>query len=87
MANLDTMRGYAQNHYGEVRQYHTTQYVPKNQAAGSQVLREPLWNKGKPLLCTPPLSPKSWVFVWQSSAFFYPPHPTQPNRLVNACRP
>ncbi|RKU41940.1 hypothetical protein DL546_004518 [Coniochaeta pulveracea] len=46
MANLDTLRGYAQHHYGEVKQGQATQYVPHHQAAGYQVLREPLWNKG-----------------------------------------
>jgi len=48
MANLDTLRGYSQKSYGEVRQYATTEYVPENQALGYQVLSEPLWNKGKP---------------------------------------
>lgn len=47
MANLDGLRGYAQDHYGEVRQYRTTEYVDESQAAGYQVLQEPLWNKGK----------------------------------------
>jgi len=46
-ANLDTLRGYAQNHFGEVRQYATTEYISQNQALGYQVLNEPLWNKGK----------------------------------------
>ncbi|KAK3377762.1 hypothetical protein B0H63DRAFT_397960 [Podospora didyma] len=46
MANLDTLRGYAQNHYSEVHQYATTEYVSQNQALGYQVLNEPLWNKG-----------------------------------------
>ncbi len=47
MANLDTLRGYAQNHYGQVRQYATTEYISQNQALGYQVLNEPMWNKGK----------------------------------------
>ncbi len=47
MATLDTLKGYAQNHYGEVKQYGQTEYISQNQAAGYQVLREPLWNKGK----------------------------------------
>ena len=47
MASLDTLRGYAQNHYGQVQQYATTEYIPQHQAAGYQVLREPLWNKGE----------------------------------------
>ncbi|KAI1330125.1 NADP-dependent malic enzyme [Xylariaceae sp. FL0255] len=46
MASLDGLRGYAQDHYGEVKQYRTTDYVPKSAAGGYQVLREPLWNKG-----------------------------------------
>ncbi|KAI1342003.1 NADP-dependent malic enzyme [Xylariaceae sp. FL0016] len=46
MAALDGLRGYAQDHYGEVKQYSNTEYVPKSAAAGYQVLREPLWNKG-----------------------------------------
>lgn len=45
MANLDTLRGYTQNHYGEVRQFSNTEYISQNQALGYQVLREPLWNK------------------------------------------
>lgn len=45
-ASLDQHRGYAQNHYGEVQQYRTTEYVPKSSACGYQVLREPVWNKG-----------------------------------------
>ncbi|KAI0157633.1 NADP-dependent malic enzyme [Xylariaceae sp. FL1272] len=46
MTSLDGLRGYAQDHYGEVKQYRTTDYVPKSAAGGYQVLREPLWNKG-----------------------------------------
>lgn len=46
LAQLDTLRGYSQKHFGEVQQYSNTEYVPYNQAAGYQVLREPLWNKG-----------------------------------------
>ncbi|KAI1449899.1 hypothetical protein F5Y02DRAFT_165297 [Annulohypoxylon stygium] len=46
MAALDGLRGYAQNHYGEVQQYRSTDYVPQSSACGYQVLREPLWNKG-----------------------------------------
>ena len=46
MAQLDQLRGYAQNHYGQVTQFRTTDYVPESQASGYQVLREPLWNKG-----------------------------------------
>jgi malate dehydrogenase (oxaloacetate-decarboxylating)(NADP+) len=47
MASLDTLRGYAQNTYGLVNQYTTTEYVPEQAAAGYQILREPLWNKGE----------------------------------------
>lgn len=47
MASLDQHRGYAQDHFGEVKQDHTTQYVDQDNAAGYQVIREPLWNKGK----------------------------------------
>lgn len=46
MAALDGLRGYAQNHYGEVQQYRPTEYIPQSAAGGYQVLREPLWNKG-----------------------------------------
>ncbi|KAI0129944.1 malic enzyme [Xylariales sp. AK1849] len=46
MATLDGLRGYSQNHYGEVQQYRNTDYVPKSSACGYQVLREPFWNKG-----------------------------------------
>ena len=59
MASLDTLKGYNQNHYGEVRQYATPEYIPYNQALGFQVLREPMWNKGKhanfsfPSSCSP----------------------------------
>ncbi|KAJ9148433.1 NADP-dependent malic enzyme [Pleurostoma richardsiae] len=46
MATLDGLRGYKQNTFGEVKQFRTTEYMAKHQALGSQVLREPLWNKG-----------------------------------------
>jgi malate dehydrogenase (oxaloacetate-decarboxylating)(NADP+) len=46
MAQLDQHRGYAQDHYGEVNQIRKTEYVHPAQAAGTQILREPLWNKG-----------------------------------------
>lgn len=46
MAALDSFKGYAQNNYGTVHQYRSTDYVPKNSAGGYQVLREPAWNKG-----------------------------------------
>ncbi|RDW59893.1 hypothetical protein BP6252_12980 [Coleophoma cylindrospora] len=44
--SLDTLRGYATNHYGEVHQERPTEYVSKETATGYQVLREPAWNKG-----------------------------------------
>lgn len=47
MANLDTLRGYAQKNYGEVQQYATTEYLSQRQALGYQVLGEPMWNKGE----------------------------------------
>lgn len=46
MTSLDQLRGYSQDHYGEVQQYRNTEYVPKTSACGYQVLREPRWNKG-----------------------------------------
>jgi malate dehydrogenase (oxaloacetate-decarboxylating)(NADP+) len=46
MSALDGLRGYSQDHYGTVKQYHETEYVSKNMAGGYQVLREPAWNKG-----------------------------------------
>jgi len=46
MSSLDVLRGYSQDHYGVVNQYRETDYVPKNQAGGYQVIREPAWNKG-----------------------------------------
>jgi len=48
-SSLDVLRGYSQDHYGAVEQYRTTDYIPKNQAGGYQVLREPAWNKGEQL--------------------------------------
>ena len=45
-ASLDQLRGYSQKHFGEVSQQRDTEYLDKNMAAGYQVLREPLWNKG-----------------------------------------
>jgi malate dehydrogenase (oxaloacetate-decarboxylating)(NADP+) len=46
-SNLDQLRGYAQNHYAQVNQDGTTEYIPQSEASGYQVLSEPLWNKGK----------------------------------------
>ncbi|PQE14039.1 hypothetical protein CJF30_00006854 [Rutstroemia sp. NJR-2017a BBW] len=45
-SSLDHLRGYAQDHYGTIKQYSSTEYVPKSAAGGYQVLREPAWNKG-----------------------------------------
>lgn len=56
MASLDGLRGYAQDHYGEVKQERTTDYVPHSLAGGFQVLREPLWNKGVHLISPGPQS-------------------------------
>lgn len=47
MANLDTLRGYQQKTYGEVKQFAETQYLSQNQALGYQVINEPMWNKGE----------------------------------------
>jgi malate dehydrogenase (oxaloacetate-decarboxylating)(NADP+) len=46
VANLDQLRGYAQNHYGEVSQPCNTEYIQESEATGYQVLSQPLWNKG-----------------------------------------
>ncbi|KAG9242840.1 hypothetical protein BJ878DRAFT_425014 [Calycina marina] len=46
MSALDQLRGYAQDHYGTVKQYRDVDYVTRNNAGGNQVLREPAWNKG-----------------------------------------
>ena len=48
MAQLDQLRGYKQDTFGEVQQYRSTDYIAKHAAGGYQVLREPLWNKGTP---------------------------------------
>ncbi|KFA63239.1 hypothetical protein S40285_04908 [Stachybotrys chlorohalonatus IBT 40285] len=45
-AALDQHRGYAQNHYSEVKQHHNTEYMPQSQASGYQLLDQPQWNKG-----------------------------------------
>ncbi|KAF0326155.1 malic enzyme [Colletotrichum asianum] len=47
MASLDQHRGYAQNTFGEVQQYRNNEPLPRSQAVGYQVLKEPLWNKGQ----------------------------------------
>lgn len=46
MAALDQHRGYAKDSHGEVKQDRTTEHLAKSQAAGYQIIREPLWNKG-----------------------------------------
>lgn len=46
MAQLDQLRGYKQDTFGEVQQYRSTDYIAQHAAGGYQVLREPLWNKG-----------------------------------------
>lgn len=46
MAALDQHRGYAKDTYGQVKQERETEYVAESQAAGYQIIREPLWNKG-----------------------------------------
>lgn len=51
MAALDQHRGYTQSHIGEVKQHRDTEYVDHSQAAGYQVIHEPLWNKGTLLCC------------------------------------
>jgi malate dehydrogenase (oxaloacetate-decarboxylating)(NADP+) len=43
---LDGLRGYSQDHFAVVKQTKGTEYVPKDKAAGYQMLREPAWNKG-----------------------------------------
>jgi malate dehydrogenase (oxaloacetate-decarboxylating)(NADP+) len=53
MSSLDSFRGYSQDHYAAVKQYHETEYISKNMAGGYQVLREPAWNKG--IVPSPPL--------------------------------
>lgn len=47
MASLDQLRGYSQDHYTEVKQDRSTEYVDESNATAYQILREPLWNKGK----------------------------------------
>jgi hypothetical protein len=46
MAALDQHRGYAKDSHGEVKQDRHTEYLDQSQAAGYQIIREPLWNKG-----------------------------------------
>jgi malate dehydrogenase (oxaloacetate-decarboxylating)(NADP+) len=46
LAQLDTMRGYAQDNYAVVCQSDDAEHVPRESARGYQVLREPSWNKG-----------------------------------------
>ena len=45
--SLDQLRGFEEsNHSDEVHQTRLTVYMPESAAAGYQVLRDPLWNKG-----------------------------------------
>lgn len=47
---LDQLRGYRQDTYGEVKQTRENLYVTevaRQQALGHQILREPMFNKGK----------------------------------------
>ena len=46
LSALDQHRGYAQDHYGEVKQDHPTEYLSEQDAAGYQIIKEPFWNKG-----------------------------------------
>lgn len=53
---LDQLRGYRQDTYGEVRQSRENVYVTdvtRQQAVGHQILNEPLFNKGKPRIAHP----------------------------------
>lgn len=50
MANLDTLRGYSNTTPAPVQQAIKTEYTPMSQAAGYQVIREPMWNKGEPFI-------------------------------------
>jgi hypothetical protein len=60
MSALDGLRGYAQDHYGVVRQENRTEYVGEERARGVNVLREPGWNKGSsPPLSSPALKEKN----------------------------
>ena len=68
MANLDTLRGYSQNRYGEVRQYATTEYISQSQALGYQMLSEPMWNRGESAVVVPAFS--SFPSLCPSDLFF-----------------
>jgi malate dehydrogenase (oxaloacetate-decarboxylating)(NADP+) len=59
MAALDQHRGYVQDHYQEVKQERTPEYVDETNAAGYQIVREPLWNKGKSINSTSSLQQHS----------------------------
>ena len=76
MSSLDHLRGYSQNHFGVVKQYRETEYVPKSHAGGYQVLREPLWNKGMScnafhilLRTSPPLRTSANIFPFLGTSF------------------
>lgn len=68
MAALDGLRGYAQDHYAEVEQYKSTEYVSQAAATGYQVLREPLWNKGNSFFPPYPHKYKWYSPVWRFDA-------------------
>lgn len=72
-ASLDQHRGYAQDHFAQVHQERDTEYIDETMAAGYQVLREPLWNKGmcSLLLATYSLYPKSPKFNRLIFFFFF----------------
>lgn len=59
MAALDQHRGYVKDSYGEVKQDRDTEYMAISQAAGYQIIREPLWNKGMFLSSNFPSCPHS----------------------------
>lgn len=44
---LEQLRGYRQDTYAEVNQSRQAEYLSETQALGVQILREPLWNKGR----------------------------------------
>lgn len=51
MASLDTLNGYAKDHFAVVMQGTPTEYVKEKHAKGYQVLSEPAWNLGMLLRC------------------------------------
>lgn len=73
MANLDTLRGYCQNNYGEVHQETNTEYIAQEDARGYQVLNQPHWNKGKPYSSFFPLLLYVFPFPPCPAVLFPPP--------------